>query len=128
MTVDELVVHLSKYSRNRGRSAAATPKPTSASDSTSNRRSKSVRDGSPTGANSPRSYRFLTATERVAKTIPRELLDWFLGKDRDGDGQIAMFEFASSWSNEKVQEFARMDLDNDGLVTPREYTKAKTAR
>ncbi|MFN3152364.1 hypothetical protein [Bremerella sp.] len=61
-------------------------------------------------------YRFLTATERLPKGLP----DWFLRNDQDGDGQIMMHEFTTSWSSSKVSEFDGYDLNGDGVITPKE--------
>jgi hypothetical protein len=115
LTVDELAVQLSAY----GRSNRITSQPRAAASTTEPRPTNSKRD-------SRSSPRFTTATERLAEILPRELLGWFLQKDRDGDGQVAMSEFSSAWTLDRMREFTRLDLDNDGLITPREYTKAKT--
>jgi Ca2+-binding EF-hand superfamily protein len=117
LTVEELTVQLSAYSR----SSQTASQPRAATTTAESRPA--------VGNRAPREgRRFATATERLAETLPRELLDWFLQKDRDGDGQVAMWEFSSVWSGERVREFAQLDLDNDGLITPREYTRAKTGR
>ena len=121
LTVDELAVHLSNYAQ--GTSPAA--RPSDRTEAPSRKQSTSSGQAS-RKADSRRSYRFLTATERVAKLLPGNLRDWFLQNDRDGDGQIAMHEFASNWSATRTREFARLDLNNDGLVTPKEYVKSKT--
>lgn len=71
-------------------------------------------------------YRFLTPTERLAESLPAALRAWFLRKDENGDGQIAMSEFASIWSREKAVDFASYDQNNDGVITPREYLRIKT--
>ena len=63
-----------------------------------------------------RSYRFRAPTERLPQRMP----PWWNGKDGDGDGQIIMAEFATTWSAAKVAEFARYDLNGDGVITPKE--------
>jgi hypothetical protein len=69
---------------------------------------------------SPRkAIRFLTPHER----LPKELPDWFKTRDADGDGQISMAEFAADWTPAKVAEFLRLDLNNDGIITPDEFLK-----
>jgi len=60
-----------------------------------------------------RSYRFLTPKERLPAGLP----DFFASRDRDGDGQVMMFEFASRWTEATVREFAGYDLNNDGVIT-----------
>lgn len=68
-----------------------------------------------------RSYRFATAADR----IPEAARGWITGKDRDGDGQVSMHEYATSWTDSRVREFARYDADGDGVVTPLEYLANK---
>jgi hypothetical protein len=50
-----------------------------------------------------------------------------MDQDANGDGQVAMAEYASFWSDGKAREFARYDLDRDGIITPRECLNADTA-
>ncbi|MGO9798546.1 MAG: hypothetical protein ACLPQ0_03705 [Candidatus Binatus sp.] len=45
--------------------------------------------------------RFLTPAERLPKGLPQ----WFLDKDRNGNGQITMAEFATDWTPEAAAEF-----------------------
>ncbi len=77
--------------------------------------------GSPSGAGR-KSYRTLTPAERVASL--EGLPDWFAGSDMDQDGQVKMSEFASSWSDDVVADFAQFDLNGDGIVTPNECLQA----
>ncbi|MDA7950740.1 MAG: hypothetical protein MPJ24_04555 [Pirellulaceae bacterium] len=57
-------------------------------------------------------------------TLPEGLPDWFYRNDRNGDYQIMMTEFTTNWTNEKVSEFQRYDLNNDGAITVRECQQA----
>jgi hypothetical protein len=66
-----------------------------------------------------RSYRFLTATERLADDLP----GWFLDSDDNSDGQVAMAEYASFWTEEQARKFNRYDHNHDGLITQRECLK-----
>jgi len=68
-------------------------------------------------------YRFLTPAERLPEGLP----EWFAGKDANGDGQVSMAEYARSWTDAVAAEFARYDLNDDGLITPQECL-AKTKR
>jgi hypothetical protein len=68
----------------------------------------------------PKSGRFLTPKERLAKGLP----EWFLEKDRDGDGQVSMAEFADEWTADVTAEFDRYDLNHDGIITAAECLKA----
>ena len=47
----------------------------------------------------------------------------FQQKDLDGDGQITMAEFATSWTEATAAEFTKYDLNNDGVITPDEVLK-----
>ena len=98
-------------------SGQAVPSPGSASSPTAS----SSADAKPT----PRKpSRFLTARERLPKGLP----DWFLEKDIDGDGQITMAEFTTNWTPDKVAEFARYDLNHDGIITAAECLKVEKAK
>ena len=68
--------------------------------------------------------RFLTARERLPKGLP----DWFLEKDVNGDGQVTMAQFTDNWTPEKVAEFARYDLNHDGIITAAECLKVEKAK
>lgn len=57
--------------------------------------------------------------------LPRGLPDWFREVDSDRDGQVKMAEFASRWSDAKVAEFLKYDLNGDGLITPLEALRAE---
>ena len=43
---------------------------------------------------------------------------------RTQDGQIKMAEYATSWSDDVVADFAQFDLNGDGIVTPAECLQA----
>ena len=85
---------------------------------TSRRRNRRDREQEPS---EKKSYRFLTATERLADSLSDRQQESFVKLDRNGDGQIAMAEFATVWSDSKVKEFNQLDRNLDGLVTPQEY-------
>jgi len=67
-----------------------------------------------------RFYRALTPLERLPEGLP----EWFARKDTDADGQVSMAEFATSWTQEAAAEFAKHDLNNDGMITPAECLEA----
>ena len=119
LTVDELTARLSSYSRRSSSRGSWFSRSRSRESSSSSTRRKSGRD-------EKQSYRFLTPTERLSESMPRGLRETFLKADKNGDGQIAMDEFASFWSKSKVQEFTDLDYNNDGVITPLEYIAAKT--
>jgi hypothetical protein len=103
VTFDEISLHLrDRYSRE--------PFPLSSGDADSASDRPSAR----------KSHRFLSPHERWPKDLP----DWFRNKDLDGDGQVSMAEFSTTWTATEEQEFARYDLNHDGLITPAECLKA----
>ncbi|MCA9142370.1 MAG: EF-hand domain-containing protein [Planctomycetaceae bacterium] len=66
------------------------------------------------------SYRVKTVTERLPKGLP----DWFARSDANIDGQVAMSEFATSWSDSTLKEFSQFDLNHDGFITAKEALEA----
>jgi Ca2+-binding EF-hand superfamily protein len=82
------------------------------------------RDGSTSPSNatvdSRKSYRVKSVTERLPKGLP----DWFARSDANADGQVAMAEFATSWSDSTLRDFQQFDLNNDGIITPSETLNA----
>jgi Ca2+-binding EF-hand superfamily protein len=58
-----------------------------------------------------------------AGKLPPGLPDWFTTLDTDGDGQIGLYEWrAAGWA---IEDFQKMDLNGDGLITVEEYLKWK---
>ncbi len=70
-----------------------------------------------------KSYRMATPAERLAAI--EDLPEWFSRSDSDGDGQVRMSEYASSWSDDVVADFNQFDLNGDGIITPKECMQAK---
>ena len=85
----------------------------------------SAREGSPTVASGRKSYRVANATERLSAF--EGLPEWFARSDADGDGQVRMSEYATSWSDDVVADFTQFDLNGDGIVTPKECLRAVEA-
>ncbi|MCE9525032.1 MAG: hypothetical protein K8R36_03145 [Planctomycetales bacterium] len=112
ITLNELTNRVSAYS-NGG--ASSSPLSSSGGSSYGGKYGKG--SGDKTAALGPKkSYRFLTPTERLPKGMP----DWFIKNDADGDGQIMMAEYSTSWTDSTAAEFAKLDLDGDGIITPKE--------
>lgn len=107
ITRDELAVRLEEYSRSRDRDHDSRDGGSSDSDRS--------RSGS-SQQHERKTYRFLSPAERWPEGLP----DWFARKDTDGDGQVAMAEYASFWTISSANEFGRYDLNGDGIITPRE--------
>ncbi|MHC4176759.1 MAG: proprotein convertase P-domain-containing protein, partial [Planctomycetota bacterium] len=47
-------------------------------------------------------------------------------RDLNSDTQITMAEFAEQWTEEKVAEFGKYDLNGDGIITPDECVGASS--
>jgi len=60
--------------------------------------------------------------------LPADIPEWFIEKDTDGDGQVMMSEFATTWNDERVAEFNKCDLNRDGIITPQECLAAEARR
>lgn len=67
------------------------------------------------------SYRFTSPLER----LPDDARRWIEKYDKDRDGQVTMAEFSNTWTDSKVREFQRYDLNDDGVITGEEYLKSK---
>jgi len=68
-------------------------------------------------------YRFISALDR----LPKDARSWVEKYDKDEDGQVAMSEFSRTWTDAKVSEFERFDLNGDGIVTAEEYLEGKSS-
>ncbi|HEY2759233.1 MAG TPA: hypothetical protein VGI75_00780, partial [Pirellulales bacterium] len=64
------------------------------------------------------------AVSRVDR-LPQGLGNRFFQLDTDGDGQISMSEYATTWTAEKAAEFAKFDRNGDGIITADEWLKAE---
>jgi Ca2+-binding EF-hand superfamily protein len=133
ITVEELVARLSNRESTNRESSERVPRDRGDRDkdavsdrgsSTSSTTNKTrVFTGSAGGSGSGkekadkrRSYRFTPPTERLGTDLP----SWFKSRDRNEDGQVAMSEYSRTWSERMVREFQRYDLNNDGVITPKE--------
>ena len=111
VTKDELTAQMAEFSGRRSQE----------SDRGSSDSNESGESGSGK-SNGRKSYRFLKATELLPDGLP----DWFARNDVNGDGQVAMAEYSSFWSDSKAREFLRYDRNHDGMITPRECLDAPT--
>ena len=132
ITVDELAAYLSNFSRGSGPSGGGggpgRDRGQGGNDAFARGRGGwGARRGEPEQTEpQKKSYRFLSPAERLQNTLEGGDRDWFLEKDQDGDGQIAMSEFSGAWSQETVEEFSTLDLNADGMITPKEYARSKS--
>jgi Ca2+-binding EF-hand superfamily protein len=66
--------------------------------------------------------RFDTAHERLPKGTP----GWFIDKDANADGQVAMAEYSTTWGDATVEEYLKYDVNDDGVITPYESMNPRT--
>jgi len=127
ITQAELAQHLSNYSRSSSgsSSSAGSSSGSSSSGGSSSYGSRTYGSGSSSTSSTAaaggerKTYRFLTAAERLPPGLP----EWFARNDADGDGQIRMSEFATSWNDATAREFAAWDRNGDGIITAAECLK-----
>ena len=124
ITVDELAGHLAN-ARREGGGFGWGPRPEGPNEGSDGRTARG-RDGEPSNDEQKKSYRFLSPAERIEAILSGRDREWFLERDRDGDGQIAMSEFSDAWTAEKIDEFAGLDANTDGVVTPHEYLQSRS--
>ena len=114
ITVDELVADASERQRSwRQRSG---PGMGGGFDPRDNNRYQEEDKEATTPENKLRSFRFLSARERLPAGLP----GWFVERDSNGDGQVAMAEYASNWTASTVSEYRRYDKNGDGVIVPEE--------
>jgi hypothetical protein len=97
--------------------------------STGNANASSTPPSGPTAAASTKvvasasgnSYRLRSAKDLLPEGLP----PWFAQKDADSDGQVIMAEWTKDWSDEQVQGFLAVDLNKDGVITPKEALAKK---
>jgi EF hand len=56
-----------------------------------------------------------------ARKLPKDLPKWFIELDQDGDGQISLAEWRRA--GKSLEEFAKYDRNDDGLLTPAEVLR-----
>lgn len=120
ITKDELVERFRSY--RRGDSSKENKQ-------NSTRGSREARTGRSIGRSRDRdeesnvrnTYRFTPAADR----LPGDARSWIERYDDNGDAQVSMAEFSSTWTSSKVREFEKYDLNGDGLVTAKEYLAGK---
>jgi len=75
-------------------------------------------DASPKGPR--RDLKYFVPASRLPKGLPQ----WFFDRDANGDGQLTLREFAPKSSKSQRDNFSKLDLNRDGLVTSAEYARA----
>jgi Ca2+-binding EF-hand superfamily protein len=69
-------------------------------------------------------FALVTQMQNEAGDLTEGLPGWFYELDADHDGQVAMHEFATTWTTDKRQEFSSLDSNVDGLLTASEVLRA----
>jgi hypothetical protein len=137
ITRGEIVLHIQTYARSRrlGRVGLMDKSPLSGSDSVHPRSipadesdTQDITAGKPRGSSTGSATR--QAKERPDATFhvpanirPNNLPSWFSQRDRNGDGQLSLAEFAPTRSRESIKTFQKLDTDRDGLLTPQESVR-----
>lgn len=142
ITLDELTTWLVAYTQNRSNrgssstaasnspatgttTSSATSVSTTTSSSTSYGTRSNVTPSTTAGSVAKnKTYRFLLPGERLPNGLP----SWFIEKDVNHDGQVTMAEYSSNWTDEVAAEFARYDLNNDGVITAEECLRVERAK
>jgi hypothetical protein len=119
LTLDEMTARLASYGKSSGSSGSGGGNSGWSRDSSSSAGEGYRTTGSKlTGKTS---YRAKSPIER----LPRGLPDWFARNDTNGNGQIEMREYSTTWSNTKAGEFLKYDLNRDGVITAEECLRAE---
>lgn len=111
----EIASRITRY----GQARALRPWIVGDSSSTVTSQNRSVRMvGSDEESNQPiqRQTRFYVPSSRLSSNLPK----WFVDRDRDGDGQLTLREFAPNDGVGVVRQFREYDRNRDGVVVPRE--------
>ncbi|TWU43198.1 EF hand [Novipirellula aureliae] len=66
-----------------------------------------------------------TMLQDEAGDIAQGLPTWFYERDLDRDGQVSMSEFTEEWTEELMDEFTQLDMNDDGLLTTFEVVRSK---
>ncbi len=70
-------------------------------------------------------HALLDEMQRAVGDSSDALPGWFYELDQNRDGQVAMSEFSTDWTADKVTEFDLLDSNGDGLLTASEVAGSK---
>ena len=70
-------------------------------------------------------YAYLEGVQKKALAALEGVPNWFTELDKNRDGQVAMAEFTTEWTDAKFQEFSSYDANRDGLLTANEVSQSK---
>lgn len=131
LTVQEMAERVASYSQQRSLRLMPTPMAERGSPLAGGIQSPAAGLGTPVdapagapNAEPMRPKQFFVPAEQ----LPGGLAEWFSQKDRDGDSQVTMAEFADKWTQFETAEFARYDANGDGVITPLECSRAHATK
>ncbi len=70
-------------------------------------------------------HSYLTEMQEEAGDLSEGLPGWFYELDANRDRQVAMAEFTTDWTDDKLREFELLDRNGDGLLTASEAAQSK---
>jgi Ca2+-binding EF-hand superfamily protein len=105
-----------RYARRREGEEAA--KQSQTRDRRTDRRRESKAE-IPDVYNGRRSFR-----DSSGKALPDGLPGFFADRDKNGDGQVSLAEYADEFNESVVAKFMESDLNNDGVIIPSEALRA----
>lgn len=56
--------------------------------------------------------------------LPAGIPQWFVERDADGDSQLTLAEYSPKLLKSEIDDFARYDVNRDGVLTAKEYLRA----
>jgi subtilisin-like proprotein convertase family protein len=68
---------------------------------------------------------YLEPLQEEAGSLTEGIPGWFYELDANRDRQVSLSEFTVDWSEQKMQEFATLDLNSDGLLTSEEVANSQ---
>jgi len=123
ITLEELTAKIASYASSSSTSSSASTGSAPASSGGPQQGRRTWGNNGPGGkpgdkekGDTRKSYRVATATERLPKGLP----DWFARNDTDADGQVMMSEYMTEFTETKAADFAKYDINSDGVITPSE--------
>ena len=68
---------------------------------------------------------YLEPLQEEAGELSEGIPGWFYEFDQNRDRQVSLSEFTVDWSEQKIREFASLDLNSDGFLTSEEVASSQ---